>query len=73
MILFFSYRSCNLSKDIIFLSASFKGKKKDKKKIEEEIKFLKNKKNISQPTRVKTGGSTFKNPKDQNKKVLGIN
>ena len=66
----FSYRSCNLSKDIIFLSASFKGKKKDKKKIEEEIKFLKNKKKISQPTRVKTGGSTFKNPKDQtNKKV----
>ena len=53
----FSYRSCNLSKDIVFLSASFKGKKKDKKK-------------ISQPTRVKTGGSTFKNPKDQtNKKV----
>ena len=66
----FSYRSCNLSKDIIFLSASFKGKKKDKKKIEEEIKFLKNKKEISQPTRVKTGGSTFKNPKNQtNKKV----
>ena len=66
----FSYRSCNLSKDIIFLSASFKGKKKDKKKIEEEIKFLKNKKEISQPTRVKTGGSTFKNPKGQtNKKV----
>ena len=66
----FSYRSCNLSKDIIFLSASFKGKKKDRKKIEEEIKFLKNKKEISQPTRVKTGGSTFKNPKDQtNKKV----
>ena len=66
----FSYRSCNLSKDIIFLSASFKGKKKDRKKIEEEIKFLKNKKKISQPTRVKTGGSTFKNPKDQtNKKV----
>ena len=28
----FSYRSCNLSKDIVFLSASFKGKKKDKKK-----------------------------------------
>ena len=66
----FSYRSCNLSKDIVFLSASFKGKRKDKKKIEEEIKFLKNKKEISQPTRVKTGGSTFKNPKDQtNKKV----
>ena len=28
----FDYRSCNLSKDLIFLSASFQGKKKDKKK-----------------------------------------
>ena len=66
----FDYRSCNLSKDLIFLSASFQGKKKDKKKIEEEIKFLKNKKEIAQPTKVKTGGSTFKNPKKlTNKKV----
>ena len=60
----FDYRSCNLSKDLIFLSASFQGKKKDKKKIEEEIKFLKNKKEIAQPTKVKPGGSTFKNPQN---------
>ncbi len=66
----FEYRTCNLSKDLIFLSASFQGEKKDKEKIEEEIKFLKNKKKIAQPTKVKTGGSTFKNPKEQtNKKV----
>ena len=66
----FDYRSCNLSKDLIFLSASFQGEKKEKKKIEEEIKLLKNKKENAQPTKVKTGGSTFKNPKElTNKKV----
>ena len=61
----FKYRSCNLSKDLIFLSASFQGEKKDKKEIEKEVKFLKNKKETTQPTQVKTGGSTFKNPKEQ--------
>ncbi len=69
----FNYRSCSLPSDLIFLSATFHGEKKDKKKIEEEINILKNKKDIAQPTRVKTGGSTFKNPiKDTNKKVWEI-
>ena len=66
----FNYRSCSLPKDLIFLSASFRGKTKSKKKIEEKIKFLKNKKEISQPTKVKTGGSTFKNPKEQTDKKV---
>ena len=61
----FSYRKCDLPKDLIFLSASFKGEYKEKKKIEEEIVYLKNKKEISQPTQVKTGGSTFKNPEQK--------
>ena len=61
----FSYRNCDLPKDLIFLSASFKGEYKEKKKIEEEIVYLKNKKEISQPTQVKTGGSTFKNPEQK--------
>jgi len=34
----FDYRSCNLSKDLIFLSASFKGNKKKKKKIKKKKK-----------------------------------
>ena len=38
---------------------------KKKKKIEEEIVYLKNKKEMSQPTQVKTGGSTFKNPEQK--------
>ncbi len=66
----FKYRDSGLSDDLIFLSASFKGIKKDKKSIKNEIKLLKEKKEIAQPTRVKTSGSTFKNPLDQtNKKV----
>ncbi len=64
----FGYRQTNLPKNLIFLSASFKTNKKDKKKIEENINILKEKKEVSQPLRVKTGGSTFKNPKNQSEK-----
>ena len=66
----FNYRECNLPKNMIFLSATLKGKKKTKQLIQKEIITLKEKKEISQPTKIKTGGSTFKNPKNQtNKKV----
>ena len=58
----FEYRNNNLSEDLIFLSASFKGLKKDKIEIHKEIKELKEKKEKAQPTRIKTSGSTFKNP-----------
>ena len=64
----FSYRGSDLSNDLIFLSATFKGEKKDKKEIKEKMeKFLLDKKK-SQPTRIKTCGSTFKNPIDKTKK-----
>ncbi len=69
----FDYRSCNLSKDLIFLSASFIGNKGKRDEIEQEVKKLKAKKEKAQPTRIKTGGSTFKNPIEQtNKKVWEI-
>ena len=69
----FGYRQTDLPKDLIFLSASFKTTKKNKEKIEENIHILKEKKENSQPLRVKTGGSTFKNPKNQlDKKVWEI-
>ena len=41
----------------------------DKKLIEEHIYKLKEKKKATQPLKVKTGGSTFKNPKNSKKKV----
>jgi len=66
----FNYRECNLPKDLIFLSATLKGEKKEKNLIQKKIKKLKDKKETAQPTKIKTGGSTFKNPKAQtNKKV----
>ena len=66
----FEYRKNDLSEDLIFLSASFKGEKKDRNKIEKEINQLKSRKNKTQPTKIKTSGSTFKNPTNQtNKKV----
>ena len=69
----FDYRTCNLSKDLIFLSATFQGKKDKKENIKEKINQLKTKKEKAQPTRIKTGGSTFKNPiKQTNKKVWEI-
>ena len=58
----FSYRGNDLDKDLIFLSASFKGEFKEKKEIQEYMKSIKNKKDYTQPTKIKTGGSTFKNP-----------
>ena len=69
-ILILNYRSTNLPKDLIYLSGTFKGELSKKEKIKKKIDELKNKKEISQPFRVKTSGSTFKNPLDQtNKKV----
>ena len=66
----FKYRDSELSDDLIFLSASFRGFKKDKDIIKNEIKMLKEKKEQAQPTRIKTSGSTFKNPIDQSDKKV---
>ena len=66
----FDYRKNNLSKDLIFLSASFKGKKGNKDNIKLLMKKYKLQKESAQPTKIKTSGSTFKNPINQtNKKV----
>ena len=66
----FKYRDSGLSEDLIFLSASFKGYKKNKDIIKKDIKLFKERKEQAQPTKIKTSGSTFKNPIDQsNKKV----
>ena len=64
----FKYRDSGLSEDLIFLSASFKGYKKDKNIIKDEMRLLKEKKEKNQPTKIKTSGSTFKNPVDQTEK-----
>ena len=66
----FKYRDSGLSEDLIFLSASFKGYKKDKNIIKDEMNLLKEKKEKNQPTKIKTSGSTFKNPVDQTEKKV---
>ena len=58
----FNYRSIQLPKNLIFLSATFKGKQKNSYEINNYMKELKLKKELAQPTKIKTGGSTFKNP-----------
>ena len=66
----FEYRKNNLSYDLIFLSASFKGKKGNREDIVNKTNELKIEKDKNQPTRIKTSGSTFKNPILQTKKKV---
>ena len=63
----FFYRGNNIEQKLIILSAILKGKKSNKNHVlEKTARFIKKKKE-SQPTQVKTCGSTFKNP--ENKKA----
>tara|TARA_B100001175_G_C19512188_1_gene644593 strand:+ start:2185 stop:3087 length:903 start_codon:yes stop_codon:yes gene_type:complete len=66
----FEYRNNNLSEDLIFLSASFKGVKSNTLKIKNEMSKLKTEKEKNQPTKIKTSGSTFKNPISQTDKKV---
>ena len=66
----FNYRSIELPKDLIFLSATLKGKKKNSEQISKYMNELNKIKNIAQPTKIKTSGSTFKNPINQTDKKV---
>ena len=66
----FGYRKNDLSDNLIFLSASFKGEIGDRDQIKNEIYKLKVEKEKNQPTKIKTSGSTFKNPISQTKKKV---
>ena len=57
----FHYRGCDLKNNLIILSANFKGKLSDKEKIKKKQLNLIELKKSSQPSRIKTCGSTFKN------------
>ena len=63
----FFYRGTNLPLEYIIISAKLKGKIKSKNTIEEkQNNFIKRKK-LSQPSQIKTCGSTFKNLSNQKK------
>lgn len=59
----FSYRKCGLPQDYIFTHAHFRAHKGDVEKIKEKMDQITHDRNLTQPTKSKTGGSTFKNPK----------
>ena len=61
----FYYRGSNLDENLIFISATLRGKKDDMLNIKNKINNFVNKKKITQPEKIKTCGSTFKNPKDE--------
>ena len=66
----FEYRKSDLPENLIFLSASFKGVKSSSSKINQKTIELINQKEKNQPTKVKTSGSTFKNPISQTDKKV---
>ncbi len=63
----FHYRGSNLDDNLIFISATLKGRKDNKSNIQKKINNLVKKKKLTQPSNIKTCGSTFKNP--ENKKA----
>jgi len=64
----FYYRGSNLDSNLIFVSATFQGVRKKKDEIEKKIQDFILKKQNSQPSKIKTCGSTFKNPIGQTTK-----
>ena len=61
----FVYRGTDLPEDLIILSTKLQANMGDKNLISEKIKKYHKKKKDSQPSQIKTCGSTFKNPKDK--------
>ena len=61
----FSYRGCNLEENLIITSVKLIGKKCLRQKIENKQKAMVERKKNSQPSQIKTCGSTFKNPKNK--------
>jgi len=58
----FSYRHSNLALDTIVVGAVFQGQPGDKAAIAAEMERIVAAREASQPTKSRTGGSTFKNP-----------
>jgi len=63
----FLYRGTNLSEDLIIISAKMQGSIGVKSVIEKKQNLLIEKKKLSQPSQIKTCGSTFKNISDDKK------
>ncbi len=60
----FLYRGCDLPESLIILSANFKCEKGNSNLIQEKINEYTQRKKSSQPSQIKTCGSTFKNTEE---------
>jgi len=58
----FGYRSCQVPDAWIFLSATLQGRAGDKDAISHRMAEIRTAREAAQPTRARTGGSTFANP-----------
>lgn len=58
----FVYRKAQVSDDLIFISATFEGRRDDPDAIRARMARLVEERETSQPVKTRTGGSTFKNP-----------
>lgn len=58
----FSYRTSSLPRDFVIIKAAFEKRPLSKNLVFEKMADYQKKREESQPVRVKTGGSTFKNP-----------
>jgi UDP-N-acetylmuramate dehydrogenase len=58
----FTYRSNSLPKNLIFVEGVFKIEKSTPEEVGRKIAGFNRKRELTQPVRTKTGGSTFKNP-----------
>ncbi|MBB4659866.1 UDP-N-acetylmuramate dehydrogenase [Parvularcula dongshanensis] len=61
----YTYRHCGLPEEFIFMGAVFEGREDDPEAVTARMDAIMQKREASQPVRERTGGSTFKNPKDQ--------
>ncbi|MCF8474333.1 MAG: UDP-N-acetylmuramate dehydrogenase [Emcibacter sp.] len=66
----FTYRHSSLDDDVFCLSVCLKGQSSDKKEIEQRMQEIVDARELSQPLRTRTGGSTFKNPDGQSAWLL---
>jgi len=57
-----SYRHCGLPEDLIFLDAQLQGQAGDTAAIQARMDDIRAARDLTQPTNVRTGGSTFANP-----------
>ena len=57
-----TYRHNDAPEDLIFVSATFRGQKDNPDTVLARMAEIKSKREMSQPIREKTGGSTFANP-----------